>query len=157
MRSANHRIGKLQEVKMLQTEKFMKGTAVRAPKAYGPPLITNWWLQTLPDPTAKAEDLLRNTNETVHPCVRYRKLYDTNKRFGVEDYGAYNPEALAGWNWPKVKDTKTSFGKLTYSKKSDTTKTMDESVLGSHEKILLALYDHDDPSKNVWERVIGGK
>ena len=119
---------------------------------------TDWWLQTLPDSSGP---LLKNTNETIHPSVRYRHFCKNCERLGIEDQGCYDPKALADWNWPRVlKDAKASFAEMKYSKKSDNAVTIRESPMGRHEQILLALHDQTYPANNgqgVWERVVGGK
>ena len=155
----NYQLGKLKEVTQYKTEKFKSGTAIRAPKMYREKIApTNWWFETLPDLQSK---LLTNTNETIHPSVRYRHFCQKGENLGVDDKGPYTPKALDGWEWP----SKDSEGVQVYIKKAGNKTETDgdvipESTLGYYEQILLALYDdgkETDGVKSVWDQVVGAK
>ena len=121
---------------------------------------------------------LENTNETVHPAIRYRHYCKNHPQLGAEDSyeklartNPYDPSALAGWTWPSAQaepDDRigaapaTSSKDLSYTRDIAGTKvTMPESVMGKYEKIYLALYDQDVPRKSgemgVWKAVMGGE
>lgn len=109
---------------------------------------------------------LRNTNETMHPVVRYRNFCTNQGKLGADDKDAYSPPSLKGWTWPSAqKDGKigagkqptTTIGPLKYTKKN---LQIPESPMGKFEKQLLALYDQDPTLRkrdgSVWQKVLGG-
>ena len=113
---------------------------------------------------------LENTNETMHPAIRYRHFCKNSGKLGAEDKVAFNPSSLNGWTWPSAqKDGRigagsqtTTTGPLIFSKTNAQKKniTMAESILGKYEKQLLALYDQDPTLRqrdgSVWTKVLGG-
>ncbi|KAL8800475.1 MAG: hypothetical protein Q9182_005147 [Xanthomendoza sp. 2 TL-2023] len=109
---------------------------------------------------------LRNTNETMHPCIRYRHFCKHQGKLGADDETAFNPSALDGWTWPSAqKDGKvgegaatTTSGPLKYTKGEF---EIPESPMGKYEKLYLALYDEDPKLRardgSIWEKVLGGR
>ncbi|KAL8766373.1 MAG: hypothetical protein Q9209_006843 [Squamulea sp. 1 TL-2023] len=109
---------------------------------------------------------LKNTNETMHPAVRYRRFSKHQGQLGAEDGTAFDPSALNGWTWPSAqKDGKigagqptTISGPLKYTKGN---LQIPESPMGKYEKQLLALYDEDPAlvarDGSIWEKVLGGR
>lgn len=109
---------------------------------------------------------LKNTNETMHPAVRYRHFCNNQGYLGSEDKGAYNPASLDGWTWPSAQTNgkigagskNTTVGPLKYTKKN---LMIPESPMGKHEKQLLALYDQDPALQaregSIWEKVLDGQ
>ncbi|KAL8726310.1 MAG: hypothetical protein Q9166_006788 [cf. Caloplaca sp. 2 TL-2023] len=103
---------------------------------------------------------LKNTNETMHPAVRYRHFCQNMKHLGADDRTPYKPSALKGWTWPSAqKDGKigenpptTTLGPLKYTKGN---LQIPESPMGKYEKQLLALFNEDLGS--IWEKVLGGR
>ena len=113
---------------------------------------------------------LQNTNETMHPVVRYRHFCKNQGQLGADDKTAYSPTSLNGWNWPLAQkdgrigagERTTSVGPLKYTKVGANKNNLQipESPMGKYELQLLALYDQDPalrkPEGSVWEKVLGG-
>ncbi|KAL8707608.1 MAG: hypothetical protein Q9220_007395 [cf. Caloplaca sp. 1 TL-2023] len=109
---------------------------------------------------------LKNTNETMHPVVRYRHFCKNKDHLGADDGSAFNPSSLNGWTWPSAqKDGKigegqptTVSGPLKYTKGG---LQIPESPMGKYEKQLLAIYNEDPGLQardgSIWEKVLGGK
>ncbi|KAL8783074.1 MAG: hypothetical protein Q9213_004886 [Squamulea squamosa] len=109
---------------------------------------------------------LKNTNETMHPAVRYRHFCKNQGQLGADDSTAFNPSALNGWTWPSAqKDGKIGEGPLTTTsgplKYTKGNLQIPESPMGKYEKQLLALFDEDPAlvarDGSIWEKVLGGK
>ncbi|KAI9793031.1 MAG: hypothetical protein M1833_000852 [Piccolia ochrophora] len=64
-----------------------------------------------PDTTNWIDEALEETNETIHPSVRYR-LYGKNegKKLGAYDKADFNPGGLFGWSPPLKDDAKGFVG-----------------------------------------------
>ena len=113
---------------------------------------------------------LQNTNETMHPVVRYRHFCKNQGQLGAEDKTAYNPKSLNSWTWPLAqKDGRigagqrtASVGPLKYTKVDGNRNSLQipESPMGKFELQLLALYDQDPAlqksKESVWDKVMGG-
>ncbi|KAI4220853.1 MAG: hypothetical protein L6R36_007317, partial [Xanthoria steineri] len=114
---------------------------------------------------------LHNTNETMHPAVRYRHCCKNQRHLGADDKTAYDPSSLKGWTYPpKQTDgrigegrTTTSHGPLKYTKPGARNQTVQipESPMGKYEMQLLALYDRDSKLQardgSIWEKVLGSQ
>lgn len=131
----------------------------RQPMYYHATKVTN----TLLGPqTEVTKTLLQNTNETIHPAVRYRRFCKYNRTLGTNDTGAYDPEALKGWTPPNAQpDGRIGAAPVASQPKLKWTKgnlTLPESTLGKWERFLLALYDQDADlvdRESVWKAVLG--
>ena len=112
---------------------------------------------------------LNQSNETIHPAVRYRRFCKNQKKLGTDDAQPFDPVSLKGWIPPSAqKDGRvgegcpvTTKGTLAWTKTIDNeTKTMEESPMGKYEKMLLALYDQDAELRkrdgSIWTKVLGG-
>ena len=113
---------------------------------------------------------LQNTNETMHPVIRYRHFCRNQGQLGADDKTAYNPRSLDSWTWPLAQNNgrigagqrTTSIGPLKYTKVGANNDNLQipESPMGKFELQLLALYDQDPALKkaegSVWETVLGG-
>ncbi|KAL9610827.1 MAG: hypothetical protein Q9167_004496 [Letrouitia subvulpina] len=121
----------------------------------------------------ESKNLLRNTNETFHPVVRYRHFSDNSAKLGklgADDQGPYNPKAMNDWKWPSAqKDGRigaASAGKsdpksFEYSRRiQNKTVTVQESPMGWYEMLVLAMYDQDPALRrrdgSIWTKVLGG-
>ncbi|KAL8687627.1 MAG: hypothetical protein Q9218_006256, partial [Villophora microphyllina] len=115
---------------------------------------------------------LRNTNETMHPAIRYRHFCKNQGHLGAMDKTAFNPMSLDGWTWPlsqtngRIGDPskkEATVGPLKYTKVGANRQPLQlpESPMGKYEKQLLALYDQDPVLKardgSIWEKVLGGQ
>ena len=163
----NRHAGKCQELDQSYLGGWINGPVVRTPGMYKKPVWTTNWRG---NSVLTGGAYLENTNETVHPCARYRHFCMNPRGTGPEDKGTYDPKALDGWTWPsRQKDGRiggeqagspSSPSSMEYGRNRDgKSVTMRESVLGRYEKILLALYDQDHDSKgreSVWKQVLGG-
>ena len=125
--------------------------------------------------TVVGKDLLVNTNETIHPAVRYRHYCANEGTLGTNDGGAYEPEVLAAWKAPSIqadgrigapsKSPESGAAPLAWQKPpadpaKDKTLFMEESELGIYDKLFLYLYDQDEGLKDrpsVWKQVLGDK
>ena len=143
---------------------------------YKSPVETQGWFGFGSKYMAPSDKYLQNTNETVHPSARYRlfcsrnvtKNSTTDPNLGTNGSREYSPRALTGWTPPKAqkdgrvgKDSEpaNSSEPLTWTKDRDGERvTMDESVMGKYEKILLALYDRQySTNGSVWKAVLGNE
>ena len=115
--------------------------------------------------TVTTRTMLKNTNEIIHPAVRYRQFCANGGTLGTNDTGAYNPEALSGWTPPKKQPDgrigatpEISQSPLVWTK--DTLK-LPESTMGTWERFLLALYnqnaDLQSRKPTVWKDVLGAE
>ena len=114
---------------------------------------------------------LHNTNETMHPAVRYRHCCKNQGQLGADDKTAYDPPSLKGWTYPPNQTdgrigkgrTTTSHGPLKYTKPGAQNQTVQipESPMGKYEMQLLALYDQDRKLQardgSIWEKVLGSQ
>lgn len=118
----------------------------------------------------ESDKLLRNTNETFHPVVRYRYFSENNAKLGADDKGPYSPKAMKDWKWPSAQKDgrigavtagKNDPNSSEYSKRIDNnTVTVQESPMGWYEQLVLAMYDQDPEFRSrdgsVWTKVLGG-
>ena len=151
------------------TWKVYGGDVPRTPMMYKSPVEKKGWLGKYMGPS---NEYLQNTNETVHPSARYRwfcaRNSTTDPKLGPKGVDTYSPRALKDWTPPKAqKDGRVGKGTaavissktLTWTKDRDGKGvTMNESVMGKYEKILLALYDRQySTTGSVWREVLGNE
>ena len=158
--STNRRAGRCEEVDMTYLRGWFTGPITRTPMMYQKFKKDKDWLGNLvPD------GRLKNTNETVHPSVRYRRFCQNPGGLGPKDSGQYNPDALRGWAWPTISDKGRAGGYRILEGKEVVVREkeemiMPESIMGKYEKILLAIYDQDlkieGRNDSIWEQVMGG-
>lgn len=117
---------------------------------------------------------LNNTNETIHPIVRYRHFCKRNARLGNNDKVPYDPTTLGkDILYPRAQEDgrigrdpqdpqAPSEDPLSYTftrketGKSDVKVHFTESVMGKWERLYLAFYHEHDKSANIWGQVVGG-
>lgn len=145
------------------------GTMERTPGKYCAPKWTS-------DTAWKNGDYLKNTNETIHPAVRYRHFCKKSDHLGYCDKEKYDPACLRqNWTYPKTPGDgrigqgapTPASGPLVYGfdrdpgKPNATKIPFTETTMGKHDLLYLAFYDQDPDMKQpnglgIWKQVVGG-
>ena len=140
------------------------GVKIRTPVAYYRPEKKSPWLPWNGEYLAQGSKRLENTNETFHPSLRYRHYCKNAKNLGAQDQGVYDTTSMAGWTWPDKKpkgriecsESSPKANNPAYSRRGGKeTVTVQESCMGFHEQVLLAIYNKD-VGGNIWHKVLGG-
>ena len=146
----------------------------RIPRWYRGPV---WASTSSNDSVEFTGPFLKNTNETFHPAIRYRRFCSRHDTLGYNELVGFNPGELQkdkGWEYPPAQtDGRIGNGTLVASTgplaykftrtekgKSEVLPPYLETTMGKHELLYLAFYDQDEKSQtgdpSVWKQVLGG-
>ena len=151
---------------------------IRTPMMYCHPKEQSSWLPWKKPSLVQGSSFLENTNETFHSSLRYRHYCSNQDKLGPDDQGPYETKSMDGWTWPAKQakgqtgseESSASASEFAFSRsRGKETVRVKESSMGYYERLLLAIYDQDQASKDkqdqalqdpwhdyrIWKKVIG--